>query len=125
MEKHPRSGQSFVVVPLAREIINPLDSGLRRNDVALSNGQSRLIALPGCRGGFEFAFQGVDLALDRLELGFLAFQEGEGDAGFFLQPGGGEEVGVVALVGVLAEVAELDQALLDRRAQAVVGLAQG
>ena len=38
----PRSGQYCVVVPLAREIFNPLDSGLppfgdkRRNDVLLS-----------------------------------------------------------------------------------------
>jgi hypothetical protein len=40
----PRSGQYCDVVPLAREIFNPLDSGLRRNDVALSIGYSRSIA---------------------------------------------------------------------------------
>jgi hypothetical protein len=28
----PRSGQDGVVVPLARGILDPLDSGLRRND---------------------------------------------------------------------------------------------
>jgi hypothetical protein len=38
--KTPRSGQYSDVVPLAREIFNPLDSGLRRNDSVLSNGLS-------------------------------------------------------------------------------------
>ena len=34
------SGQNHDVVPLAWEIFNHLDSGLRRNDVVFSNGQS-------------------------------------------------------------------------------------
>ena len=75
-------------------------------------------------GGFQFAFQGFDLAPDGFEFGFLALEEGKGDAGFFFQPGGGEEVDVLALALVFAEVAELDQALFNQGAQAVVGLAQ-
>jgi predicted nucleic acid-binding protein len=40
----PRSGQNPAVVALARRIIDPLDSGLRRNDAVLSIGQFRFIA---------------------------------------------------------------------------------
>ena len=42
MENTPRSGQNHDAVPLAREIFNPLDSGLRRNDAVLSGGESQL-----------------------------------------------------------------------------------
>lgn len=75
-------------------------------------------------GGVQVALEDFDLALDGLELRFLALEESKGDAGFFFHPGGGEEVGVFALVGVFAEVAELDQAFFDQGAQAVVGFAQ-
>lgn len=44
----------------------------------------------GC-GGIQLAFQGFDLAPDGFEFGFLALEESKGDAGFFFQPGGGEE----------------------------------
>ena len=77
-----------------------------------------------CCGGIQFAFQDFDLAPDGFEFGFLALEEGLGDTGFFFQPGGGEQVGVLAFVLVFAEVAELDQAFFDQGAQAVVGLAQ-
>ncbi|MDO8414384.1 MAG: hypothetical protein Q7S51_11415 [Gallionellaceae bacterium] len=40
MKNTPRSGQNHDVVPLAWGIFNYLDSGLRRNDVISSNGQS-------------------------------------------------------------------------------------
>jgi hypothetical protein len=40
MKNTPRSGQNQDVVPLAWEIINHLDSGLRRNDAVFYNGQS-------------------------------------------------------------------------------------
>ena len=36
----PRSGQNHDVVPLPWEIVDQLDSGLRRNDTILANGQS-------------------------------------------------------------------------------------
>ena len=49
-------------------------------------------------------------------------EEGLGDAGFFFQSGGGEQVGVLAFVLVFVKVAELDQAFFDQGAQAVVGL---
>lgn len=75
-------------------------------------------------GGFQLAFQDFDLTPDGFEFGFLALEEGLGDAGFFFQSGGSEQVGVLALVLVFAEVAQLDQALFDQGAQAVVGLAQ-
>lgn len=74
--------------------------------------------------GLQFALQGFDLALDGLEFGFLALEEGKGDAGFFFHPGGGEEVDVLALALVFAEIAELDQSLFNQGAQAVVDLAQ-
>ena len=74
--------------------------------------------------GLQLAFQGFDLALDGLEFGFLALEEGLGDAGFFFHPGGGEQVGVLVFVLVFAEIAELDQSLFNQGAQAVVGLAQ-
>ena len=38
----PRSGQNHDVVPLPWEIVDQLDSGLRRNDTILANGQSGL-----------------------------------------------------------------------------------
>ena len=39
IKNRPRSGQNHEVVPLAWEIFNHLDSGLRRNDRVFSNGQ--------------------------------------------------------------------------------------
>jgi len=85
---------------------------------------SLVFKLAGCFCAQQFTFQCLDLTLNGCELRFLAPEKGEGDAGFFLQPGRGEDVGVLALVRVLAEVAELDQPLFDQRAQAVVGLAE-
>ena len=38
MRKTPRSGQNYDVVPLAREFIDQLDTGLRRYDAAVANG---------------------------------------------------------------------------------------
>ena len=40
----------------------------------------------GC-GGIQLAFQRFDLAQDGFEFGFLALEEGLGDAGFFFHPG--------------------------------------
>ena len=60
------------------------------------------------------------VAPDGVEFGFLAPEEGLGDAGFFFQSGGGEQIGVLAFVLVFAEVAQLDQAFFDQGAQAVV-----
>jgi hypothetical protein len=43
MKNTPRSEQSHDVAPLAWEIFDHLDSGLRRNDVFFSNGQFGLM----------------------------------------------------------------------------------
>lgn len=83
----------------------------------------RIALLSGFRR-FQFDTQGFDLALDGLEFGFLALEEGQGDAGFFFHSGRGKQVGILAFVLVFVEVAELDQAFFNQGAQAVVGLAQ-
>ena len=51
-------------------------------------------------------------------------QERNGDAGFFLNALGGEQVEILALVVAVLEVAGFDQAFVDQGFEAVVGFAQ-
>ncbi len=73
---------------------------------------------------FKFAAQLVDFFFARLVFRNLALDEAHRDPGFFFQPRRREQVRVLALVGVIAEVLRLDEALFHQRFQAIICFAQ-
>ena len=70
----PRSGQNHDVVPLARGILNYLDTGLRRYDTVFSNGLfgfkhlANLISM--LQGWIDFFFCQIAQMLRQHDLGF-------------------------------------------------------
>jgi hypothetical protein len=72
------------------------------------------------RGRFRLVLQLLDLALQRFVFVQLAAQESRRDHGFFLDALGRQEIEIGALVVAVAEIVDLDEALLDQRLQAEV-----
>jgi hypothetical protein len=81
----------------------------------------------GCdrfRPGLEFGGQLFDFSLEGRVFGPLALEEAGGEAGLGLDAVRGEQVGVGAFVAAIAEVLDLDPALIDDGADAEIGAAQ-
>src|SRR5687768_6445810 len=73
--------------------------------------------------GVDFASQFFDFPLELLVLRHLSLQKAGGCAHLLLGPLGGEVVGVRELVLAVAEIADLEEALVQQGAQAEVDLA--
>jgi len=90
--------------------------------VGLERSEGNRGSLP--RTPLQLGAQFLDLALQRVVFRALPRQEPPGDRALGGHSAGGEDVGVAALVGGLAETVELDEAAFDQPPQHVVRRAE-